>query len=358
MIPPATPDAAKTEAFGRRMADLMNNAALALMASIGHRTGLFDVLSRLPPADSSAIAAEAGLSERYVREWLGAMATGGFVEYDAARETFRLPPEHAAWLTRSAVPNNVAASAQWIPVLGAVEDHAVQAFRHGRGMPYSVYNRFHEVMAEESAQTVVAALTGHILPVVPGLPERLAAGIDVLDVGCGSGRAICRMAAEFPKSRFVGYDASTEAVENARWEAKRIGLANVRFEIHDAAAIEDAKAFDLVTAFDAIHDQAKPDKVLANIAKALRPDGVFLMQDISGSGRLADDFSHPFAPFLYTISCLHCMSVSLAAGGPGLGAMWGKETAVRMLAEAGFRDVKVETLPHDMMNFYYVARVG
>src|SRR5262245_18604632 len=209
------PDSTKTEAFGRKMADMLNHAALALMTSIGHRTGLFDVLSRMPPSTSEQIAREAGLIERYVREWLGAMVSGGIVEYEPRGASYRLPAEHAAWLTRAASPNNFAVAAQWIPVLGSVEDHIVEAFRHGRGVPYSAYPRFHVVMAEESAQTVVAALDDHILPLVPGLREQLARGLDVLDIGCGAGRALLRMAETYPASRFTGYDFSEEAVELA-----------------------------------------------------------------------------------------------------------------------------------------------
>jgi SAM-dependent methyltransferase len=348
-------DQSRQDAFGQKMLDVMNHAGLALMISLGHRTGLFDCLARLQAAGSHEIAAQAGLSERYVREWLGAMVTGGVVEYDAAAKTYRLPPEHAAWLTRDASPNNMAGSMQWVAVLGYVEDQVLDAFRHGKGVPYSAYNRFHEVMAEESAQTVVAGLSQHILPLVPGLKERLMAGIDVLDVGCGSGRAIIHLARQFPTSRCVGYDFSAEGVAAAREEAQAQQAPNARFEVVDAAAMPDTQAFDLITAFDAIHDQAKPDAVLANIRRALKPEGVFLMQDISGSSDLAEDLRHPAGTFLYTVSCMHCMSVSLAHGGPGLGAMWGKDLAVRMLREAGFADVRVESLPHDIMNYYYVA---
>src|SRR3954469_1140270 len=209
-------DSTRTDAFGRKMAEVLNHSALALMTSIGHRTGLFDVMSRMPRSTSEQIAGEAGLSERYVREWLGAMASGGIVEYEQQGATYRLPAEHAAWLTREASPNNVAVSAQWIPLLGSVEGQVVEAFRHGKGVPYSAYPRFHEVMAEESAQTVVAALDDHILPLVPGLSGRLAEGLDVLDVGCGAGRALMRIAETHPFSRFTGYDFSEEAIGLAR----------------------------------------------------------------------------------------------------------------------------------------------
>ena len=134
-----------------------------------------------------------------MREWLGAMAAGGVVEVDARSDTYRLPLEHAACLTRAARPNNAAATAQWIPLLAGVEDRMVECFERGGGVPYAAYDRFHEVMAEESDQTVVAFLVESILPLVPGLPCALGRGIDVLDVGCGSGRALNRMAAAFPR---------------------------------------------------------------------------------------------------------------------------------------------------------------
>jgi 2-polyprenyl-3-methyl-5-hydroxy-6-metoxy-1,4-benzoquinol methylase len=327
------------------------------MTSIGHRTGLFDTMAQMSWATSPQIAERSGQSERYVREWLGAMVAGGVVEYRPEEKSYRVPPEHAACLTRAARPNNLANSMQWVAVLGSVEDQVVEAFGHGRGVPYSAYRRFHQVMAEESDQTIVAALIEHILPLMPGLTQRLQEGIDVLDVGCGSGQAMLRLAEQFPRSRIAGYDFSDEGVAAANESARRRGLANARFEIRDVAELGQRQAFDLITAFDAIHDQARPDRVLGQIAEALRPGGVFLMQDISGTSHVHRDAEHPLGTFLYTISCMHCMSVSLACGGPGLGAMWGREKALEMLDAAGFKDVRVETLDHDPMNFYYIARL-
>lgn len=349
-------DAAKAKAFSEQMLRTLNGAALALMTSIGHRTGLFDVLAAMPPASAATIAAEAGLSERYVLEWLGAMVTGGVVEYDPAQRAYRLPPEHAAWLTREARPNNMAATAQWIALLGGVEDRIVECFERGGGVPYTEFGRFHAVMAEESDQTVVSVLEQAILPIVPGLQASLERGIEVLDVGCGSGRAVNLLARRFPQSRFTGYDLLPEGVAAAKAEALAHGARNARFEVRDASEIELEGRFHLITAFDAIHDQARPDAVLAAIARALRPDGVFLMQDIAGTSRVEEDAKHPLAPFLYTVSCMHCMTVSLAQGGRGLGAMWGRETASRMLEAAGFSRLEVATLPHDPINQYYIAR--
>jgi SAM-dependent methyltransferase len=358
----STPEAVEGEgadpvqAFAERLLEGFNQAAITLMLSLGHRTRLWDVLAELDPATSAEIAEAAGLSERYVREWLGAMTTGGIVELDPATNRYWLPAERAACLTRAATPNNLASVAQWFAVLGGVEDKVVDAFAHGRGVPYSAYHRFHEVMAEESGQTVVAALDEHILPLVPGLVEQLEHGIDVVDVGCGRGRALMQLAERFPRSRFTGIDISEQALGAAVAECVERGLRNLAFRVLDAAQWDAQDAYDLVLAFDAIHDQPAPAKVLENIPRAVRADGLFLMQDIAAASCHYGNMNHPLGPFLYTISCMHCMSVSLAGGGPGLGAAWGKELALEMLGDAGFEDVAVRQLPHDIINYYYIAR--
>jgi 2-polyprenyl-3-methyl-5-hydroxy-6-metoxy-1,4-benzoquinol methylase len=356
MDPTSGPDPEQVETFSDRMIGILNGGALSLMLSLGHRAGLFDVMDRFDWASSGPLAEEAGLCERYVREWLGAMVAGSIVEYDATRAAYRLPPAHAALLTRRARPNNLASTAQWIPLLGAVEDEILACFERGGGVSRDSFVRFHEVMAEESDQSVVAALLDGILPAVPGAVEVLERGADVLDVGCGSGRALQRMARAFPRSRFTGHDLSAPGIAAARAGAAQDGLANLRFEVRDVADLESVRAFDLVTAFGSIHDQVRPDVVLRAIARALKPGGVFLMQEVGGSSHLERDAALPLAPFFYTVSCLHCTAVSLAGGGAGLGAMWGAETALRMLDAAGFAKVEVKRLPHDRLHHYYVAR--
>jgi SAM-dependent methyltransferase len=211
------------------------------------------------------------------------------------------------------------------------------------------------LMAEDSSRTHDAALIDTILPLVPGLPARLEAGIDVADVGCGRGHAINLMAHAFPNSRFVGYDFSEEGVQGGRDEAQRLGLTNARFEARDVTNLAAREQFDLITAFDAIHDQAQPARVLAGIAEALRPDGVFLMVDIGASSHAHENMEFPLAPMMYTISCMHCMTVSLALDGAGLGAMWGEQKAREMLAEAGFTQVEIKRIEDDLFNSYYVA---
>ena len=345
----------KTEAFAERMLDILNNSAIALMISVGHRTKLFDVLAELRPSTTQEIADAANLNERYVREWLGAMVTGNIIEYSPEHNTYFLPREYAALLTRAASADNIAVFTQYIPVLGAVEDQIVECFHQGGGVPYSAYKRFHEVMADDSGQSVVSSLDS-ILDLVPGLTEKLQEGIDVLDVGCGSGLALNKLAKMFPRSRFSGFDISTEAITRARNEAQSLNLNNIDFQVKDAATLNENSQYDLICTFDAIHDQAKPDVVLKGIFQALRPDGVYLMQDICASSDVAGNINHPIAPLLYTISCMHCMTVSLAMNGMGLGAMWGEEKALEMLQGAGFSIVEVKQLEHDLQNSYYIVR--
>lgn len=351
-------DADRAEVFAGRMLETLNSAAIAVMMSVGHRTGLFDALSELDTPTTHELAEAAGLNERYVREWLGAMTTGRIVEYEPATGRYHLPPEHASWLTRAASPDNLAVTAQWIPTLAAVEDDIVECFREGGGVPYERFGRFHDVMAEESAQTVLSVLFTHILPLVAGAEERLEAGIAAMDLGCGRGRALLMLAERFPASSFVGYDLSADAVGFASSQAAERGLENVRFEARDLSTFDvdaEPEAFELVMTFDAVHDQARPRAMLRGIRRSLTPNGVYLMQDIQGSSHVHQNMEHPGGPLLYMISCMHCMTVSLAQGGDGLGAMWGEEKARELLAEAGFTSVDVHLLEHDPFNAYFVV---
>lgn len=292
-------------------------------------------MSGMPPATSHAIAESGGFDERYVREWLAAMVAGEFVEYNRAEGTYILPPEHAVILTRDSGRENAAVGTQYVSLFGGVEDRIVDCFKNGGGVSYAEFGRIHEVVAEDSAQSVLPALVDRILPLVPGIVPRLEIGIDVLEVGCGSGRALNLLAKRFPESRFTGYDISPEAIATGRRQADAEGNQNARFEVQDAARVEEEGAYDLALTFDPIHDQANPHAVLTRLAASLRSDGIYLMQDIAGSSELHRNLDRPLAPMLYAYSTLHCMTVSLAQDGIGLGTMWGKEKALVMLREAG-----------------------
>ncbi|WP_265520009.1 class I SAM-dependent methyltransferase [Nitratireductor luteus] len=350
-------DTSKAEAFAEKVGGMLDAGAAATIMSVGHRLGLFDVLAGRAPSTSTEIAAAADLAERYVREWLAAMTTAGVIEYQPDGQRYHLPAENAACLTRDAPLGNLAVYAQHIGLFGKVEDRTIRCFETGEGTTYEDYPCFHQIMAEDSGQTVTAQLFDHILPLAPGLDARLEAGIDVLDAGCGRGSALIAMAKRYPRSRFVGYDLCEDAIAHAKKAARAEGLDNVVFETRDLTGYAEPLRWDLITSFDAVHDQKDPLGLVTGLCASLRHGGVYLMQDIGGSAYLENNLDFPMATFLYTASLVHCTPVSIGQGGPGLGTMWGWETAERFLHEAGFASIERHVLPHDPMNVWFVARV-
>ncbi|WP_109259297.1 class I SAM-dependent methyltransferase [Hyphobacterium indicum] len=350
-------DTAAAETFAEEVSTIVNHGAIAVMMSIGHRLGLFETLAGRAPSTSQEIAAEAGLAERYVREWLAAMVTGGMVRYDAVTARYHLPAEHAACLVRGAPYGNLAVFAQHVALLGQMQERALTLFETGEGTRYDDYPCFHQIMAEDSEQSVAAALIDSILPLAPDLEGRLREGIDVLDAGCGRGLALIELALAFPESRFVGMDLCEDAIAFARLTARNSGLANVTFEVRDLTGYCEPDRFDLIASFDAVHDQKDPAALVRGLRKSLKPGGVYLMQDIGGSARLENNLDFPMASLLYAVSCLHCTPVSLGQGGLGLGTMWGWETAEATLRDAGFGSVERHVLPHDPLNVWFVSRV-
>jgi SAM-dependent methyltransferase len=346
-------DRAKAKAFTQLMVRHLEGAAVSIMAEVGRRVGLFEAMATIGAVTSAEIAEKTGLSERYIREWLAAMVCGGIVEYAAGERTYRLPREHAAGLTGSST-RNLTTMAEMFPLMNRVIPDVAEAFRTGEGVPYRAYQPdFTGLMDRRSRPRFDELLFNTYLAKPEGLIPRLEAGIRVADVGCGTGYCVALMARRFPKSTFVGYDLSEEGIAEARATAR--GLDNASFVIQDIARLEAPAPFDLITAFDAIHDQADPSGVMRRIRAALGSDGTFLMLDVWASSELADNVGVPMAPYLYTISTMHCMSVSLAGGGPGLGTAWGHQVATRMLHEAGFKDVQLFERV-DPANSLYVAR--
>lgn len=333
---------------------VLNDGAIAVLGSIGYQTGLFETLTTLPPATSPQVADAAGLDERYVREWLAGVTAAGLVRYDPVAGTYALSPEHAPFLS-GPTADNIARSLRYITMMGEVTPRIVEKFRTGGGLTYADYPNFHAVQAETSRAVHDVALIDTILPLT-GAVAALRRGIDVVDIGCGQGHAVNLMAREFPRSRFSGLDLSAEALQPAREEAAAWGLSNVTFTRCDIAEPAEPAAYDLVTAFDAIHDQARPAQVLANARAALRPHGTFLMVDFNASSRLERNLALPWASLVYALSTMHCMSVSLGQGGAGLGTAWGVELAEQMLHEAGFVEVEQHHLDADPFNVYVVAR--
>lgn len=354
MTDTATLNPTDVEQFAGQLMSIYTGSMLNYMIDIGHRTGLFTAAAR-GPATSQDLADRAGLTERYVREWLGAMVTSRIFTYDPTTQHYVLPAAHAAVLTDGGM--NLAPMSALGTHLGKHVPQVARAFREGGGVPYSEYRpEFTDVMDGISRVFFDSGLIDLYLPLVPGLTERLEAGIRVADVACGTGHALVVLGRAFPASTFVGYDLDDGAIGRARAEAAGAQLTNVTFEVSDAARLDVEDRYDLVFVFDAVHDQVDPSAVLANIHRALAPGGVFFMKEPHGADALEDNLENPMAPLLYAVSTLHCMTVSLAHGGAGIGTVFGEQLARRMLAEAAFAGVEVQPAPGDLGDAVYIAR--
>ncbi len=359
----------KQEAFGRRMAEILNYGSLNLAMAIGYRTGLFEAMAAFSqPATPADIAALAAMSPRYVREWLGVMCTGHVVEIltgDDGIERYLLPPEHAVFLVKKTGNTNLAVYTQEIPLLTTCAMEAVvEAFQTGEGIPYRVYSRFQAFMSELANAKHRQVLIETFLPSVADgvLVERLKRGIRVCDFGCGEGVAMLLMAQAFPLSRFIGIDSDAGAIDSARSSIDAMGLSNAGTWLMDASTLKDddrhCGIFDYVFAFDAIHDQSRPLEALQSVSHILAPGGMFSMVDIAAHSTHRQNHNHPMGPFLYTVSLMHCLPVGLIGGGAGLGMMWGQEQAVDLLRQAGFSDIAVCEIPQDPFNLHFYCRKG
>jgi 2-polyprenyl-3-methyl-5-hydroxy-6-metoxy-1,4-benzoquinol methylase len=344
------------DVYASRIGRTLNSGFVALLISIGHRTRLFDTMAALPPSTSNDVAAAAGLTERYVREWLAAMTAARIVHYDVRTGTYFLPIEYAAALTRGAGSASLAPAAELLSLLAGVEDLVVAGFHGGGGVMPEAYERVHALLSAEKRQIVDEDYVRAMLELAPGLEQKLAAGACVLDAGCGDGAVLRVLGRMFPRSGFRGYDISRRAIDEANERLEESGLRNVEYVVGDVASIDEPRSYDLVLALESIHEQAFPRLALRNLAAALRRDGVFLMQEIAASSHLARNADNPYAPMLYALSVLHAVPVALAQEGEALGMMWGQERAMQMLKEAGFVKIRFHALPSDPLRVFCVSQ--
>lgn len=342
--------------FARTMVGHLSSAMVVTLLELGRRTGLLSALTATPRT-AQDLAADTGLVARYVQEWLGAMVTGGVVIHDPTEDTFVLPAEHAAALAAES-PYNLSGMVTIATGTAQSLDQLEIAFREGGGIGYEQQLLdVDEVIDRLSRHRYDALLVDSYLAQVPGLVDRLSRGARVLELGCGQGHASRLLAEAFPASEIVGLDMSDTAIERARQAATDAGLDNLTHVTGSANEPPDGP-WDVVCAFDVIHDLARPRDVLVATRSALAPDGLFLMIDSGAPPSLDEQAVLPWAPMMYGVSIGHCLTVSLAQGGEGLGAMWGREAALAALAGAGFAGLATYELKGDPMDLLYVARPG
>jgi SAM-dependent methyltransferase len=223
-------------------------------------------------------------------------------------------------------------------------------------VPYSEFRpEFTDVMDAASRATFDELLVDHWLPLAPSLGDRLRRGARAADVGCGTGHSTVVLAAAFPASTVVGIDIAEDAIARAIEEAQSLGLGNAHFEVADATRFTADRPFDIVFSFDAIHDQVDPRAAVEQIFRALAPGGTYVMVEPAASSHLEDNIANPLAPWMYGVSTLHCLTVSLAHGGTGLGTVWGHQRAHQLLEDVGFVDIAVHDAPGDPLDSIFVA---
>lgn len=329
-------DWAGIKTFSKQVTGDIGAAMLGALSYIGDRLGIFSALADAGAVTSVDLADRTGLSERYLREWLGAMSAAGYLIYDPAAKTYFMPAEHAMVLARDESPFFAGGFFEMIVPQISIAPKVMQSFKDGRGVSQSEYPpETWEAMERSSAAMYRRRLVRKWLPAMPQVVEKLSEGGSSLDVGCGSGRAAIAIATAFPKATVFGFDAHQGSLERARANAKAAGVGDrISFDVVDCTRLPQAR-FDFISTFDVVHDSVDPDALLKSIRAALKPGGTYLMVEMNVSSNLEDNIN-PMGRMMYSVSTLYCMTVSLAHGGAGIGACMGEAKARELVVQAGF----------------------
>jgi SAM-dependent methyltransferase len=334
-------DQARADAFvGKVVGDTVGLATTA-MASAGDRLGLFKNLASNGPSTSAELAVRTGTHERYVREWLGAMANAGYLEYEPTSRRYTLPAEHAPVLAQETGPVFFGGVHEEFVGLLASFEKLLGHMRSGGGLGLEDYpDSMYEGIDRFSAGWFENLLIPVWLPLVPHVLSRLEQGTRLADVGCGRGRALIKLAQAFPESRFVGYEVYAPNVDAAVKNVRAAGLED-RITIRHADASDGLEGrYDVITTFDVVHDAVNPRGMLRAIHDALQPDGSYLCLEINCSDKPEENMG-PIGTLLQSCSVLLCLTLSLSANGEGLGTLGLHEPKLRELGTAaGFASVR------------------
>jgi SAM-dependent methyltransferase len=304
---------------------------------IGDRLGLFKAMAGAGPMTVAQLATKTSLSERYLREWLGAMAAARYVEYDAMLDTYLFTDEYAAALADEDSPFFIGSYFQMAQAAVSVAPKVAEAFRTGKGVTQAEYPvGFFEAAERNSRTRYLHKLLRKWIPSMPQVVEALKQGGMAADVGCGGGRAAIMIAQAFPKARLIGFDIHAESIDRARRNAHAAGVDDrVSFEVSDGAHLPEGK-FDFVSVFDVVHDSVDPVGLLTAIRKALKPNGACMVQEVNVSEKVEDNI-RSMGKMVYSVSTLYCMTTSLAHGGAGIGTVMGEPKARELAKDAGFK---------------------
>ncbi len=336
-IPTPPLDEAKVGAFVGQIVGELGATLNAALVVIGDELGLYKAMDGAGGITPSELADRTGTSERYVREWLNAQAAGGYIEYDAERRRYTLPPEHALALADEASPYFMPGAFQLMTASVRDEPHIREAFRSGAGVGWHEHNDGVFEGCERFFRPGYAAhLVSTWIPSLDGVEDKLHAGGTVADVGCGLGASTILMAQAYPNSTFVGFDYHDESIERARLKAADAGVGDrVRFEVCPAAGYPGA-GYDLVTTFDCLHDMGDPVGAARHVCQSLADDGTWMIVEPM-AGDTVESNLNPVGRVYYAASTLLCTPASLSQDvGLALGAQAGEKRLRDVITTGGF----------------------
>lgn len=336
---------------------VINHAWLGMLLSLGERLDVHATLADAGPRPARELARLGGYDERYLTEWLWAMAAAGIVRVGpGADPTFELDPAYVPALTAAGGPEHWSRITTQVTAFAQLEDHLVDAFTSGAGLDALHYEgRIAEVLAGESGPIFERALLQETLPLT-GLTERLEQGASIADLGCGTGSAALLLAREYPNTNVLGVDQSRTAVETATTRAREAGLTNVRFEVADLEDNLDLGTHDLIFVANTVHDLSDPAGFFARVRTALADDGVLYLHELSAGPDMRDNARDPHALGILTFSLYHCLPLAKRRDGIAPGGMWGRDAYVDALRAAGFERIEIHNAPSDPNNDTILAR--
>ncbi len=320
------------EFLGKAVGDL-GAAMSAALILVGDRLGLYKELAK-EPVTSSQLAERTGTHERYVREWLGNQAAGGYVQFDARAGKWSLSPEQALCLADPNGPVDMPGAYYIVEATFHALDRTLDNFKTGKGTEWGEHHPclFHGTERFFRAGYNLNLITSW-LPALDGVVEKLKNGARVADVGCGHGASTILMATRFPNSKFIGYDYHADSIRVARERAAAAGAKNAQFEVADAVSYT-GQAFDLIAFFDCLHDMGDPIGVSRHARSALKEDGTAMIVEPFANDDVKDNLN-PVGRVMYGASSQICVPVSLARNGPALGAQAGEQRLREVVVTAG-----------------------
>jgi len=328
----------------------MAGAMTAGMAFVGTRAGLFRAMQGKGPMRLDEVVRASRLEARYVEEWLKGMAAAGYLDYVPKSGTYTLSDEMAYFVASDGTDHFVGGMWEMVPALLRQAPKVAQAFAQGGGVPFDEFGPdcVHALDLINRGQ-YESRFVDYWLQALPETVSKLRDGGKALDFGCGSGRVAIALAKSFPAAHVSGVDVHAESIERAREAAKREGV-KIDFRVGEPPA----GPFDLVTMCDCLHDLASPIPTLARLRNLLQPDGTLFVIEPKAADRVEDN-RNPVATMFYGFSLFHCMTQSLACGGPGLGTCLGPAGTEKLVREAGFTKFRLLEIK-SMTNLFYAAR--